>query len=242
MTLLLISFIAGALTVLAPCILPILPVVIGGAVSDAHDKRKPFVITGALAVSVIVFTLLLKVTTLFIEIPQSFWTYFSGTILILMGLLFLFPSVWERLPINALLNSRSQQVLSKGNRKKSFWGDVMMGAALGPIFSTCSPTYFVILATVLPASFTAGMVYLMAYTLGLSIMLLAIAILGQRLVGRLAAASDPHGWVKRGIGLLILLVGVGIIFGLDKAFETALLDGGFFDVTQVEQRLLDSVE
>jgi cytochrome c biogenesis protein CcdA/thiol-disulfide isomerase/thioredoxin len=239
MTLFVVSFIAGVLTVLAPCILPLLPIVIGGSATDAGNRWKPYIITGSLALSVILFTLLLKASTLLIDIPQSFWSTFSGGILILLGITLVFPQLWERLPINNLINRKSQTLLATGSQKKSVWGDVIMGAALGPVFSTCSPTYFVILATVLPASFALGLLYLFAYTLGLTIMLLAIAVLGQKLVGRLTGAADSRGWVKRGMGVLILLVGLAVLLGYDKKIETALLDSGFFDVTVIEQRLLD---
>ena len=54
MFLLFTAFIAGALTVLAPCVLPLLPIIIGGSVSgDTTDRRRPFIITGSLAVSLI---------------------------------------------------------------------------------------------------------------------------------------------------------------------------------------------
>lgn len=242
MTLLILSFIAGLLTVLAPCILPLLPVVVGGAVADHKDRLKPYIITASLSVSVIVFTLILKASTLLIDIPPNFWKYFSGGILIALGLVLVFPQIWERLSVNALINRKSQQALATGSKKKSIWGDIIMGAALGPVFSTCSPTYFVILATVLPASFALGMVYLLAYTLGLALMLILIALLGQRLVGKLTGAADPHGPVKRGIGVLIVLVGAFIMFGFDKKLETWVLDTGYFDISRLEQRLLDSVE
>ncbi len=239
MTLFLIAFLAGVLTVLAPCILPLLPIVVGGAAADHADRRKLFVITGSLVLSVVVFTLLLKASTLFIDIPPSFWTYFSGGILVALGLVLLFPTLWERLPVTALLNRKGNELLATGTRKKSVWGDVLMGAALGPVFSTCSPTYFVILATVLPSNFTLGLLYLFAYALGLAFMLIAIGYLGQRLVGRLTGAADPHGWVKRGMGVLITLVGLAVLTGFDKKVETAILDAGFFDVTKIEQTLLE---
>lgn len=239
MALLLISFLAGVLTVLAPCILPLLPVVIGGSAADHTNRLKPYIITGSLAMSVIVFTLILKASTLLIDIPPDFWKWFSGTVLLVLGLVLVFPSLWERLSFTSWLGLRSQRLLATGSRKKSVWGDVLMGAALGPVFSTCSPTYFVILATVLPASFTLGLVYLFAYAAGLALMLGLIAVLGQNIVGRLSHAADARGWVKRGMGVLIILVGLAVISGYDKKLETALLDSGFFDITVLEQGLLE---
>lgn len=240
MTFLIISFVAGVLTVLTPCILPLLPIVIGGSAADHKNRWKPFVITASLALSVILFTFLLKASTLLIDVPQTFWTYVSGGILVVLGLFMLFPALWERLPFQNIVSRKSQGALAAGNKAQSFTGDIIMGAALGPVFSTCSPTYFIILATVLPASFALGTIYLLAFVFGLALMLLLIGVVGQRLVGRLNASADPRGWVKRGMGVLIIFVGLLILTGNDKKFETYLLDSGFIDFTAIEQRILES--
>ncbi|MCX6703207.1 MAG: sulfite exporter TauE/SafE family protein [Candidatus Zambryskibacteria bacterium] len=238
MLLLLISFIGGVLTVLAPCILPLLPVIIGGSLSDAGiQRKKAFVIVGSLAVSVIAFTLLLKASTLFIDIPPYVWQFISGGIVLGLGIITLFPSLWESGAMNTL-NVKSQKFLGTGLKKNSFWGDVIIGAALGPVFSSCSPTYFIVLATVLPASPILGFVYLVSYALGLSLMLLLIALVGQRIVGSLNIAANPKGVFKQVLGILFIIVGVGILFGVDKKIQSAVVGAGFFDITKVEQTLL----
>ncbi len=247
MSLLLIAFIAGVLTVLAPCILPLLPVIVGGSldgkpgeVKGAVSLKRALVVTSSLAVSVIVFTLLLKASTLFINIPQEVWAYISGSIIIFFGLISVFPKVWESIPFVAKWNQDSNMVLGKGYQKKSIWGDIIIGASLGPVFSTCSPTYFVILATVLPVSFALGTTYLLAYTVGLSLALLVIAFLGQKLMSKLGVVADPHGKFKRMLGLLFLIVGIAIFTGYDKKVEANILTSGFYDITKVEQKLLQS--
>lgn len=241
MTFLAISFIAGVLTVLAPCILPLLPVVIGSSVSG-RSKATPYIVVASLALSIIVFTFILKVSTAFIEIPQSTWAYLSGGILLLFGLTLVFPKLWESIPGIGKLSIGSNKLLGKGHTKKSFWGDALVGAALGPVFSTCSPTYFVILASVLPASFALGTVYLLAYVLGLSLILLLIALLGERFVGKLTKFSDPNSNFKRWIGVLFLVLGLMIITGLEKKLEVKILDSGYFDITKLENSLLEKVE
>jgi cytochrome c biogenesis protein CcdA/thiol-disulfide isomerase/thioredoxin len=241
MTFLVISFIAGVLTVLAPCILPLLPVVIGSSAAG-RSRATPYVVVGSLALSIILFTYLLKASTAFITVPPEVWTYLSGGILILFGLTLVFPALWERLPGLATLSSSSNQFVGGGYQRKSFWGDVLIGAGLGPVFSTCSPTYFVILASVLPASFLLGTVYLFAYVLGLSLVLLMIALLGERFAGRLSGFADSRGWFKRGIGVLFILLGLMIASGFEKKLETKILESGVFDVTQVEQYLLQQQE
>ena len=229
------------LTVLAPCILPLLPVIVGGSLDaggGGKSMKRAFTVTIALGVSVILFTFLLKASTLFIDIPENFWKYISGGILVVFGLITLFPSLWEKVSFAAALNQRSNMALGKGYQKKSFWGDIIIGASLGPVFSTCSPTYFVVLATVLPVSLVLGFTYILAYVVGLSLALLAIAFVGQKIMGKLGVAADPHGKFKRILGLIFLLVGIAIITGYDKKLEQKVLDSGLFDITKVEQRLL----
>jgi cytochrome c biogenesis protein CcdA len=239
MILLLVSFIAGILTVLAPCILPILPVIIGGSLEGGSaNRRRAFVIIGSLGISLVAFTLLLKASTVLIDIPQSFWSLVSGLIIIVFGMILLFPGLWEKLPLIGRANRASNSLLTAGYRRGGFWGDVIMGAALGPVFSACSPTYFVVLASVLPASFALGLVYLSVYVLGLCLALLLIALVGQRLADTLGVAADPKGVFKRVLGVLFVLVGIAIITGADKALQIKILDIGFLDVTKIEEKLL----
>lgn len=240
MALFIVSFIAGVLTVLAPCILPLLPVVVGSAASG-RSKWTPYVVVGSLSISIIVFTYLLKASTAFIMIPPSVWTGISGGVLILFGLVLIFPALWERLPGLAKLQSGSNKLMGAGYQKKNFAGDALIGAALGPIFSSCSPTYFVILASVLPASFALGTLYLLAYVVGLALVLLLIALLGQRFADKLTAFSDSRGWLKKGIGVLFIVLGILIATGYEKKLETQILDSGYFDITGIEQLLLQRV-
>lgn len=241
MTLLLVSFIAGVLTVLAPCILPLLPVVVGSSASG-RSRYTPYVVILSLAVSIIVFTFLLKVSTAFITIPPYVWSYLSGGVLVVFGLTLVFPALWEKVPLVSKLSLNSNKALGQGYQKKSLWGDVLIGAALGPVFSTCSPTYFVILATVLPASFLLGSLYLFAYVLGLSLVLLLIALLGERLTKKLGGLADSRGYFKKVIGILFMTIGLLIVTGLEKKIETKILDSGYFDITKIEYKLLQSLE
>lgn len=242
MLLLLISFIAGVLTVLAPCILPLLPVIIGGSLSDGgtggFNKRKALTIILSLGVSVIAFTLLLKASTLFIDIPEYVWKWISGGIVIFLGLVTFFPNLWES-KLLAKLSAKSNMLMGKGYQKKNFWGDVIIGAALGPVFSTCSPTYFIVLATVLPVNFFLGLTYLLTYTIGLCLSLLVVSLVGQKIMNKLGVVADPKGWFKKTLGIIFLIVGIAIIGGLDKKTQLFLLDSGFFDVTKIEQKLLE---
>ena len=84
---------------LAPCILPLLPVIIGHSITDTTlNRRRLFVVVLSLSLSIIVFTLLLKASSLLINIPQDFWKWISGGIIFFFGLTMLFPKLWDSIP------------------------------------------------------------------------------------------------------------------------------------------------
>lgn len=225
---LLTSLVAGGLTVLAPCVLPLLPVIIGGSAGQKNFKR-PLIIIGSLLSSIIIFTLLLKASTSLLFIPDDFWKFLSGGILLLFGIFTLLPDLWEHLVAKLGLNKSSNSLLAKAMQNDGVLGPVFIGAALGPIFSSCTPTYLAIATQVIPASYSVGMVYLLAFIVGLGIPLVLIAFVGQRFTAKLSALSNPKGWFKRIIAVIFIVVGVAIITGLDKDFEAWLIDQGVYD-------------
>jgi cytochrome c-type biogenesis protein len=230
---LVLSLAAGVLTVAAPCVLPLLPIVVGGAIVQGGDARRarwrPYVIAASLAVSVVLFTLLLKATTALLGVPPQVWQAISGGIIILLGVDLLFPALWDRLSTALGLQARSGAMLDRSVSRQSTTGDILTGAALGPVFSSCSPTYALIVAAVLPVSFADGVLYVTAYAVGLAGMLLLIALLGRGLVRRLGWLANPGGWFRRTIGAIFVLVGIAVITGFDKQLQTWILDAGLYD-------------
>ncbi len=241
MTLLALSFFAGILTVLAPCVFPLLPVIIGGSMSGKSWKR-PLIITLSLATSVVVFTLLLQLATKAFSVSPDALKWISGGILILFGLSFVFPKAWSKIMHATGMEARSQQSLAAAGKKEGVWGLVLMGASLGPVFSSCSPTYGYIVATVLNQSVAEGLTHLIAYSLGLAFILGIIAIGGRAITAKLKWAVDPNGAFRKVIGVLFLIVGVAIITGLDKKFEAYVVttfSDTFVNLVQFEQKLVD---
>ena len=242
--LLLLSFVAGILTVAAPCVLPLLPVIVGGSIvrtdSDAavaeRQWYRPVIIAASLAVSVVVFTLLLKATTALLGVPQFVWQLIAGGILVLFGLTLVFPRLWERVMEITGLQNRANLALNRSHSRGGIGGDILLGAALGPTFSSCSPTYALILATVLPVSFAEGLLYIVVYALGLAITLLLVAFLGQAFARKLGWLSNPSGWLRRTVGILLIVVGLAVIFGLDKQFQAFVLEQGWYDPIEQFER------
>ena len=242
MLLLLTSFLAGILTVFAPCVLILLPVIVGSSLATDTDKKidrlKPYIISVSLGVSVLLFTLLLKASTILIDVDPQVWKSVSGGIVILLGLSLLFPLAWAQLSAKIGLENSSNTFLNKVSKKSGIGGYILTGAALGPVFSACSPVYAVILATILPVNLALGLVYMTLYALGLSLALLAIALGGRRLTKRLNWTAKPSGWFRRSLAILLILVGLAVITGFDKKVQTWILIHVPFNSTKLEEKLI----
>lgn len=243
MLLLLLSFLAGILTVFAPCILPLLPVIIGGTLSgDNKQKSRPYIIIISLIISLVFFTLILKASTVLLDIDPAVWRYISGGIVIGLGIVTLFPGLWEQLVGRLGLQAKSQEALSAGFKNKNkYIGPVLIGAALGPVFTSCSPTYAFVLASVLPVNYVQGLIYLLAYSIGLGLVLLAIALWGQRFLSKFKWAADPHSAFRRILGIIFILVGLAVFTGFDKDIEAWVLSNGPTWYVELDQSLLNRV-
>ena len=241
------ALVAGVLTTLAPCVLPLLPVIVGGSMAGAASEvnaeassaagtttatrtktrsaavTRALVITASLGVSILVFTLALKATTALIGIPPETHCHASGGILIALGIVGAFPDLWERFSARLGLQARSAQRLGSARRRDGLGGEVLTGAALGPVFTSCSPLYGYVIVTVLPAEPARGLLLLGVYIVGLCATLLLIALAGQRVVARFGWAADSHGWFRRSLGVVFIVVGVLIATGWMRALETWLV-------------------
>lgn len=220
------ALVAGVLTTLAPCVLPLLPVIVGGSIDQSGRKarQRAMVITASLGISVVLFTLILKASTALIGVPTEVWQWVSGILLIALGAISVFPSLWEAVSMRLSLQSRSTKRLVDARQRQGVSGAVLTGAALGPVFTSCSPLYAYVIVTVLPASFIRGITMLLAYTIGLCGTLLIITLLGQRAIGKARWAADPHGWFRRGLGVLFIFVGIAVIAGWDKDLQTWVIE------------------
>lgn len=250
------AVIAGVLTTLAPCVLPLLPVIVGGSVvadAAANERaaggdgsvalatktrssiRGPVIIALSLGASIVIFTVILKATTALIGIPTSVWEWVSGGLLIVLGLVSLFPHLWERASAALRLQARSTARLSAARGTNGTLGLVLTGAALGPVFTSCSPLYGYVIVTVLPAEPGFGLILLLAYVAGLCGTLLGISMLGQRAVRGARWAADPDGWFRRGIGAIFIVIGILVLTGWMKDLETWLIANSPFRPWDLDQ-------
>ncbi len=257
------ALVAGMLTTLAPCVLPLLPVIVGGSMAGAMSQptpagatvggrgragdvaaqaptplqsgsrrstevRRAVVITASLGLSILAFTLLLKASTALIGIPSEVWQWVSGGILIALGIVGAFPGVWERASARMGLQARSARGLGSARSRDGVAGQVLTGAALGPVFTSCSPLYGYVIVTVLPAEPARGLLLLAAYLVGLCGTLLVIALAGQRVVRRFGWAADAHGRFRRGLGWVFVVVGLLVATGWMREMEAWLVSNARF--------------
>jgi cytochrome c-type biogenesis protein len=254
------AVVAGLLTAASPCVLPILPVILGtaalgtrpvpilpapivtapvatmpvaigadakpvtsssgraGDTAPLDGQLRLLVLTASLGASIVAFTVLLRAGTWLLPVPRATWSWLSGGLLVLIGLTQLIPTFGEWTTSRLRLSS-AHRAVSRA-RTPGVRAAAVTGAALGPVFSSCSPLYAYVVATVLPASPAQGLVLLLAYVSGLCGTVLAVALAGRRAARRLRWATDPSGPVRRLVGILLLIVGLAIITGVDKAAET----------------------
>ena len=137
------------------------------------------------------------------------------------------------------IEHRAQKLLGSGTSNRNQWlGPVITGAALGPVFSSCSPVYGYILATVLPANFATALAYIVSYVIGLALILLAVGYYGQRLTSRIKFASNPNGYFQRGLAMLFIVVGVLIITGTGTKLQVLVADHTPFKFDNLSSKLI----
>lgn len=241
MIILLLSLISGVLTVFAPCALPMLPIIVGGSLKDdPHPKRRAVIVSLSLGISVFIFSLLIKFSSLLIGVQPSFWAKASGLIILSLGIFNLFPNLWADLTAKLNLLSKSEKKLSESYKSKSKLEPVLTGLALGPVFSSCSPIYLFIISVLLPENILRGSINLIAYCAGLSLMMFTIAIGGQKVIAKFKWAANPNGWFRRVLAIIFIAVGVLIFTGTDKKIEAWMLEHNSFITRYIkfEQNLL----
>lgn len=242
MSLLIVSFLAWVLTILAPCVLPLLPIILGASIEDSKDKYRPYIIILSLIFSIVIFSLLLKASTIFIWVDPIFWKLFSWVILIVFWILTIFPDLWKNFSTKIWFAWKSNQKLWESSQKKWYLWAVLVWISLWPVFSSCSPTYAIILAVILPVSFFVWLLNLFAYAFWLWVMLLGIALLGQKFVAKLKWASSPKSLFKKFLWILFLIVWLAIISGFDKKIETSLIDKWFVWLGSFEENLIEKID
>lgn len=238
MSLLILSFFAWILSVLAPCVLPVLPVILGSSLG-AQKRYRPLIIVLSTSFFIVLFTVILKVSTAFINISQGFRTWLSAVIIILYGATLVRPLLRDRVSEKLWLY-RANEFAEKA--KTHWWvrWDILLWASLGPIFASCSPTYALLLSVVFPQSTTQWILYTLVYALWFAVLLLVFAYGWRAIIKKFTRASNPRWWFKKWLWVLLILTWLLIVSWYMKKLEVALT-GWVFDVTRIEQTFLRDI-
>jgi cytochrome c biogenesis protein CcdA/thiol-disulfide isomerase/thioredoxin len=232
--LVLVAFVAGLVTAVSPCVLPILPVVL--ATGADGDRRRPYLVIVGLIASFSFFTLASVQLISALHLPSSALRDVAIAIIAAFGLTLLVPAasrVWERatLRFQALgggLMGRSNPgplVIGTPTERKpgSIAGGLLMGLGLGLVWTPCAgPILGAItsLAVTAPGSWST-LILVVAYAIGAGLPLLAIALGGRALIARLRLRSTA-GWATRAFGALVIAMAGLMAIGADTAISADL--------------------
>jgi len=222
------AFLSGVITVLSPCILPVLPIVLSGGVGGG--KARPFGVLTGFVVSFTVFTLTLSAIVQALGIPADALRVVAVVLIVLFGVVMLVPRLrvgFELLTSRiASRNKGSQPVgAGAGARRAGYWSGVVVGLSLGLIWTPCvGPIMASVITLALTQHVNGGAVFItLAYTLGTSIPMLAVMLGGRALLTRVPALTRNAANIQKGFGVLMIVMGVAIGLGWDRQFQAAIL-------------------
>ncbi|MGE8186549.1 cytochrome c biogenesis protein DipZ [Pseudomonas sp. NPDC086278] len=230
----LIAFLGGLLTVLSPCILPVVPFLFAGA----KRSRSSIMLTlGGMAVTFALISSLAVVSSEWVIQANNSGRHVALIVMVLFALSLISARVgdWLARPL-VMLGNR----LDPATRKMSGpLGSVMMGVATGLLWAPCAgPILGVILTgAMLQGANAQTSLLLLAYGLGSALSLGTLIFAGRGLVNRLKASIPVTGWLRRGAGVAVLGAAAVIATGADKTLLAGTSSEG---VTTLEQRLLET--
>jgi cytochrome c-type biogenesis protein len=233
-----LAFAAGVLSILSPCVLPILPIVLSAAASER--KWGPAALAAGLVLSFVIVGLLVATIGYGIGLDADLFRAIAAALLIALGAVLTLPRLQTQLAVatGPIANWADRRL---GHLpKSSLFGQFSVGVLLGAVWSPCvGPTLGA--ASLLAAQghdlVHVGIVML-AFGLGAALPLLALGLLSraalQRRRGQLLSAG---GGLKLGLGLLLVVIGALVLTGFDKTIETVLVDASPQWLTDLTTRL-----
>ncbi len=219
------AFLAGIVSILSPCVLPILPIVLGGAASE--HRRGPLVLAAGLALSFTVIGLFVATIGFSLGLDLGVFRMVAGIILLALGLAMLVPSAGARLATAAGPLSDWTQSRFGGFDRGGLSGQFGVGLLLGAVWSPCVGPTLGAASLMAARGENLGQVGLtmLAFGIGAGLPLAALGALSrERLLGlreRMMAAGQG---AKTALGLVVVAVALLVLTGWDKAIEAALVE------------------
>ncbi len=214
------AFLAGIITILSPCILPILPIILSGSFGS---KRKPLGIVIGFVLSFTLFTLFLSVLVKATGISADVLRIVSIVIILIFGISLLLPQF--QVFMERLFSRLSGKFAVKGNHE-GFHGGVFIGLSLGLVWTPCVGPIIasvITLAATSTVNFAAFFITL-SYALGTATPMFAIMIGGRGLLQKIPWLLPNTEKIQKAFGILMIFTAVGIFFNIDRKFQVFILD------------------
>jgi cytochrome c biogenesis protein CcdA/thiol-disulfide isomerase/thioredoxin len=219
MLLLFFAFVSGVVTILSPCILPVLPIVLSGSTGG---KKRPLGVVVGFVASFSIFTLALSALIQAFNINPNILRIIAVVIILIFGLILVIPKLQEKFE---LLASRFLSKRKPKANRTGFSGGLLLGTSLGLVWTPCVGP---IMASVISLAITqnvdsASVFIILAYSLGTALPMLGIMFGGRKLIAKFPTLSNNSGKIQRIFGIFMIIVGLAIATGLDRQFQTAVL-------------------
>ena len=227
---LLLAFLAGVVTIAAPCTLPVLPILLGASMGRANSWRPIFIALGFVLAFSFVALSLGAITTAF-DFDPNVLRDGAAVMLVLFGVLMIWPAPFERLMVGLRGVLPSLPTIGPSDRSGNL-GGFFVGAMLGIVWTPCAGPVLGAILTLIAASddHTWAALQLLAYAVGAAIPMLAIAYGGQALTLRLRGVARYAPRIQQAFGVVVIGFAVLTILQYDTlvvAWLTRFYPTGF---------------
>lgn len=215
------AFLAGVVTILSPCILPVLPIVLTS--SMAGGRRRPLGVITGFVLSFTLFTLGLTALVKSFGISPDSLRVVAVIIILFFGVSMLIPQTQIMLE---KMFSKLSGFAPSSEKSTGFKGGLLVGISLGLIWTPCAGP---ILASVITLAATSTVTFeailiTLAYAVGTSIPMVAIIYGGRELLNRVPFLLKNSAKIQKVFGVVIILVAIAIHFNIDRKFQAYILE------------------
>src|SRR3984885_8452341 len=237
MILFVLAYLGGVLTIVSPCILPVIPFVLARADRPFLRNGLPMLVGMALAFAVV--ATLASVAGGWVVSANQYGRIAALTLLAILGLTLLFPEIADRLmrPLVAVGARLSQ---SADQSEGSLLAPLLLGVATGFLWAPCAGPVLGLILTgaALQGASVKTTLLLLTYAAGAATSLALALVVGGRVFAAMKRSIGAGEWIRRGLGAAVLVAIAAIALGLDTGFLTNLSRGS---TTSLEQGLLDKL-
>ncbi|HWD26379.1 MAG TPA: cytochrome c biogenesis protein DipZ [Rhizomicrobium sp.] len=234
MLLFLLAYLGGVLTILSPCILPVLPFVF--ARSDQPFVKSGLPLLAGMALTFAAVATLAAIGGGWAVHANQYGRIVAMVVLAAFGIMLLFPAIADRVtqPLVALGDRLSQ------GRGRGIGASLLLGVATGLLWAPCAGPILglVLTGAAIQGASASTTLLLLAYAAGAATSLAVALLIGGRVFAAMKKSLGAGAWIRRGLGALVLLGVVAIAFGLDTGLLTRISTA---NTARLEQSLIDSV-